>query len=129
MFGMHLTLHTDYALRTLLYLTHREALVGGRAAGRGPGAGSAGGTDRVSGASRPATVDDIAAAFSISREHLVKVVQKLARLGYLATRSGRGGAAASISTQGTPNGVDWVRHPGVQTLSSGGVRRRGAARA
>lgn len=61
---MRLTLHTDYALRTLLYLAHTG---------------------------RPAPVDEIATAYSISREHLVKVVQKLARLGYVSTRSGRGG--------------------------------------
>ena len=64
---MRLTLHTDYALRTLLYLAHTG---------------------------RPAPVDAIAGAYSISREHLVKVVQTLTRAGYVRTRAGRGGGVS-----------------------------------
>ena len=37
------------------------------------------------------TSDDIAQAFSISRHHLVKVVNRLQHLGYLETRRGRAG--------------------------------------
>jgi Rrf2 family nitric oxide-sensitive transcriptional repressor len=37
------------------------------------------------------TVDDIAAAFGVSRHHLVKIVNELQHLGYLETRRGRGG--------------------------------------
>jgi Rrf2 family nitric oxide-sensitive transcriptional repressor len=55
---------TDYALRTLLYL----AFVG----------------EKV-------TVDSIAKAYGISKDHLVKVVQQLARLGYVRSQSGRTG--------------------------------------
>jgi Rrf2 family transcriptional regulator, nitric oxide-sensitive transcriptional repressor len=61
---MHLKLQTDYGLRVLLYLGY---------------------------AARPAPVDAMARAFSISREHLVKVVQELARQGFVRTRAGRGG--------------------------------------
>ena len=75
---MRLTLHTDYALRTLLYLAHTQ---------------------------KPAPVDAIAGAYAISREHLVKVVQTLTRLGYVSTRAGRGG------------GVSLARDPGEITVS------------
>ena len=64
---MRLTLHTDYALRTLLYLAHTG---------------------------QAAPVDTIAGAFSISREHLVKVVQTLTHAGYVRTRAGRGGGVS-----------------------------------
>lgn len=37
------------------------------------------------------TIDSVAKAFQVSRNHLVKVVQNLAKLGYLATRRGAGG--------------------------------------
>jgi len=63
---MRLKLQTDYALRTLLFL----------AAAR-----------------RICSVDDIAGAFGISREHLVKVVQELARRGFVKTTVGRAGGA------------------------------------
>jgi len=61
---MVLKMQTDYALRTLIYLAH----VGG-----------------------PASVQDIAAAYGISKDHLFKVVQQLVRLGYVASRPGRSG--------------------------------------
>ena len=61
---MKLRLQTDYALRILLYLTFVE---------------------------RRTTADEVAQAFDISRDHLVKVVQELAKRGYLRTRAGRGG--------------------------------------
>ena len=62
---MRLTLWTDYALRTLMYV----------------GAGEA----------RLATIGEIADAFAVSKAHLMKVVNKLARLGYLETVRGKSG--------------------------------------
>jgi Rrf2 family transcriptional regulator, nitric oxide-sensitive transcriptional repressor len=62
---MRLTLHTDYALRTLIYLGLR------------PG-------ERVG-------VEAIADAYRISGHHLDKVVQRLARAGFIETHRGRGG--------------------------------------
>ncbi len=61
---MHLTMYTDYALRTLIYLaTHPE---GG-------------------------TVGEIAEAYGISRNHLVKVAHNLGKSGYILTVKGRSG--------------------------------------
>jgi Rrf2 family nitric oxide-sensitive transcriptional repressor len=63
---MQLTRYTDYSLRVLLYLAASE-----------PG-------QRV-------TVGDIADRFSIARNHLVKVVNRLGQLGYVKTIRGKGG--------------------------------------
>ena len=57
-------LQTDYALRTLIYLAHVDG---------------------------QASVQEIATAYQISRDHLFKVVQQLVRLGYVVTRPGRNG--------------------------------------
>lgn len=62
---MHLTLHTDYALRVLLYLRLRE--------------------------DGKSTIQEIAEAYGISKNHLMKVVQRLAGLGYVDASRGRGG--------------------------------------
>ena len=62
---MHLTLHADYSLRVLLYLaTH-------------PG--------------RPASTQEMADAYGISKHHLVRVVQTLAVQGFVDARAGRSG--------------------------------------
>ena len=62
---MRLTHYTDYALRLLIY-------VGVKA----PAAG---------------TIADAAAAYGISKNHLMKIAQDLGRAGYLETMRGRGG--------------------------------------
>ena len=62
---MHLNTFTDYALRVLIYTAAREP-------------------ERVS-------LDELAEAYGISRNHLVQVVSKLAKVGYLQTVRGRGG--------------------------------------
>lgn len=62
---MQLTIHSDYALRVLLYLKlHGENL---------------------------ATIRDISEAYGISKNHLMKVVQNLTRLGYVESSRGRNG--------------------------------------
>ncbi|MES3007074.1 MAG: Rrf2 family transcriptional regulator [Pseudomonadota bacterium] len=61
---MHLTTHTDYALRVLLYTAT---------------------------ANEPVTINKVSDAFGISKEHLRKVVHSLSLLGYLATTQGRNG--------------------------------------
>ncbi len=62
---MRLTSFTDYGLRALMRLAAEP--------------------DRVF------TTDDMAAAFGISRNHLVKIVRKLAEAGIVATQRGVGG--------------------------------------
>jgi Rrf2 family nitric oxide-sensitive transcriptional repressor len=62
---MRLTVHTDYALRTLVYLGLHS--------------------DRLS------SIRSIAEAYAISENHLTKVVHRLGRLGFVDTVRGRGG--------------------------------------
>src|SRR2546423_9726938 len=61
---MNLKVHTDYSLRVLLYLAHKND---------------------------QASVDEIATAYQISKDHLFKVVQQLVHLGYVASKPGRRG--------------------------------------
>lgn len=61
---MRLSLFSDYSLRVLMY--------------------AAGKSDHFS-------ISEVAGAYRISRNHLVKIINQLARLGYLETRRGRGG--------------------------------------
>src|SRR5271156_1912540 len=72
--GMHLTLSTDYALRTLIYL----GLKG----------------DRLS------TIAEIAERFAVSRTHLMKVVNKLVHHGHVTALRGRGGGLTLARTPG-----------------------------
>jgi Rrf2 family nitric oxide-sensitive transcriptional repressor len=62
---MQLTLHTDYALRVLLYLAHFP--------------------DRRIG------TEEISQAYGISKNHLVRVVQTLAEAGFVTATVGRSG--------------------------------------
>ena len=62
---MHIRLYTDYALRVLIYLGARG--------------------DEL------ATIREIAATYSISRHHLVKVCHDLQLRGYIAATRGKGG--------------------------------------
>lgn len=62
---MQLTMHTDYALRLLIYLAIHE--------------------------DRPATVQGVADAYRVSANHMAKVAQRLTQLGYVHSTRGRGG--------------------------------------
>lgn len=62
---MRLTLHTDYALRALIYLGLRR--------------------------DRRVSIREIAEAHRISENHLVKVIHNLGRGGFVETARGRGG--------------------------------------
>ncbi|GAB6855382.1 RrF2 family transcriptional regulator [Asaia astilbis] len=62
---MRLTLHTDYALRVLLYLGLNQ--------------------------SRRASIREIAERYQISENHLVKVVHRLGQGGFVTTVRGKGG--------------------------------------
>ncbi len=62
---MQLTIYTDYSLRVLIYLgVHREKRV---------------------------TISEIAKAYNISRNHLVKVVHQLSHNGWITTIRGKNG--------------------------------------
>lgn len=80
---MRLTLHTDYALRMLVYLALNEG--------------------------RPSRVADVAQSYGISRNHLLKVALHLGRLGYLTTLRGRSGGIALARTPENINLGEVVR--------------------
>ena len=71
---MRLSLQTDYALRTLLYLATR--------------------TERT-------TVADVAGFYGISAHHVGKVVHQLGRLGYVRNHRGPGGGIVLAKGPGT----------------------------
>ncbi|HEY5604825.1 MAG TPA: Rrf2 family transcriptional regulator [Gammaproteobacteria bacterium] len=62
---MQLTHYTDYSLRVLVYLTLKK--------------------------DQSVTITEIADYYKISRNHLVKIVNNLANLGYITTMRGKGG--------------------------------------
>jgi Rrf2 family transcriptional regulator, nitric oxide-sensitive transcriptional repressor len=75
---MRLALHTDYGLRVLMFLTGKSART---------------------------TISQIAEFFGISKDHVAKVVQRLARLGYLRSQRGmKGGLQLARDPQGIPIG-------------------------
>lgn len=61
---MRLTVQTDYALRTLMFLASQED---------------------------SQKIDDIARIYAISKNHLMKVVQRLVAAGFVNSQRGRGG--------------------------------------
>ena len=64
---MRLSLFSDYSLRVLMFAALKREIF---------------------------SLSEVAEAYDISRHHLVKVVNFLAKLGYLETRRGRGGGIA-----------------------------------
>lgn len=74
---MRLTRFTDYSLRVLIYLGLRD-------------------DERV-------TILEISKAFKISRNHLMKVVSNLTRMGYVAAQRGPGGGLSLARPPGEIN--------------------------
>jgi len=81
---MHLTRFADNGLRCLMYLALH------------PG--------------QTATVREIAKGMALSEDHLVKVVQRLAQLGYVETLRGRGGGVRLVREPADVNIGEVVRH-------------------
>lgn len=81
---MRLSRHTDYALRVLIHLASRP--------------------DRLS------SIAEIAKAYAISENHLMKVVHLLGRAGVVRTVRGRGGGIALAVAPGDIRIGDVVRH-------------------
>ncbi|WP_257558452.1 Rrf2 family transcriptional regulator [Sphingobium sp. CFD-2] len=81
---MKLTLFTDYAMRALLYLAGR------------PG--------------RLSSIAEVAQAYDISQNHLMKVVNDLARAGYIESVRGRGGGIRLGRNAADINLGELVRH-------------------
>lgn len=81
---MRLTLFTDYGLRTLMRLAADPA--------------------------RTFTSDEIATAFAISRNHLVKIVRELAAAGFVRTQRGAAGGFVLARAPETITLGEVVRH-------------------
>ncbi|GAA3668641.1 MULTISPECIES: RrF2 family transcriptional regulator [Acetobacter] len=96
---MRLTLYTDYALRTLLYLAVH--------------------TDRR------VSIREVAQTYGISENHLVKIIHHLGRGGFVRTQRGRGGGL----TLGRPAEEicvgDVVRHTEEDMVLVGCMTRNG----
>lgn len=96
---MQLNHRTDYALRTLLYLSMID-------------------TERL------ATLDEIAQKFHIARDHLIKIVNKLAKLNYITTQRGKGGGIKFNSTTLEVSIYEIVNHfePTLQVIDCNHLR-------
>ena len=80
---MRLSLHTDYALRTLMFLAARDG---------------------------HHSITEIARQYGISRNHLMKVAQRLAASGYVNSVLGRGGGLKLARPAGELNVGTIVRN-------------------
>ena len=80
---MQLNRQTDYALRALLFLAMQEKL---------------------------STIDDIAKKFFIAREHLTKIISRLAKLNYVIAIRGKGGGLKINPSALTASLAEIIKH-------------------
>jgi Rrf2 family nitric oxide-sensitive transcriptional repressor len=80
---VQLSLYADYACRVLIYLATTTA--------------------------ERSSVDEIASAFRISQNHLVKIVHRLGKLGFIETTRGRGGGISLAKDPSTIRIGDVIR--------------------
>lgn len=80
---MQLSLYSDYSCRVLIYLAASPT--------------------------KKASIDQIASAYGISTNHLVKVVHNLGKLGFIETSRGRGGGISLSLPPETLNIGDVIR--------------------
>lgn len=97
---MRLTLHSDYALRMLIFLGLQRA--------------------------ERSTIAEIADHYGISENHVMKLAQALARMGYVETQRGRGGGLCLARPAQSIGLGDLVRRTEsdfdlVECFSTGGV--------
>jgi Rrf2 family nitric oxide-sensitive transcriptional repressor len=97
---MHITQHTDYALRVLLHVGSNTG--------------------------RRVTIAEIADRFDISRSHLMKVVNQLVREGILEGQRGKGGGLSLGRAASTIRVGDVVRRmePGLELVECFGTEGR-----
>ncbi|MFK7795265.1 MAG: Rrf2 family transcriptional regulator [Gammaproteobacteria bacterium] len=79
---MRLTKYSDFALRTLIYLASAD---------------------------RRCTIDEIAQSYAIPKNHLVKVVNQLATLGFIQSIRGKGGGLEMVCEPAAINLGEVVR--------------------
>ena len=96
---MRLTLHTDFALRVLIYVGLND--------------------------SKLTTINDIAQSFGISKAHLMKVVNDLSQKGYLDTVRGRNGGIRLMRKPRDINSGQVVRDSENQLAVIGCLERNG----
>lgn len=90
---MQLSLQADYSCRTLMYLALRPPM-------------------------EKSSIEEIASAYGISEHHLVKIVHKLGKLGFVEATRGRGGGIRLARPPQDINMGDVIRktEPGFQLV-------------
>ena len=81
---MHLTTFSDYTMRVMMYLGLQHGQL--------------------------VTISDIAQAYNISENHLMKVVHHLAQRGYIETVRGKGGGLRLVREPNTVNIGEMIRY-------------------
>ncbi|VTO17388.1 nitrite-sensitive transcriptional repressor NsrR [Klebsiella variicola] len=79
---MQLTSFTDYGLRALIYMASLPE-------------------------GRMTSISEVTEVYGVSRNHMVKIINQLSRMGYVTAVRGRMGAFASVNQQGRSAWATW----------------------